>query len=602
MKRLFALVILLIEPQLHADPSFNRCYPVGDFHIIYDPPHPSEVPVSDLMMMPIDLHCTPDGFIAMPTGSDWDRFCLYELNDMDKMGCYSRSALQAICNAIAERLKACNLSGLTVQIDPRQISPSGKDLRGPNASSLTIVIRLAVVGEVGTIKLTKDCLTPSPCQDSDRSFDYILINSPNQPSACGVGDLFSKDKLDSYLYYLNRHPNRRVDARIYSLYQDNRIGIDYLVSENKPWQVYFSAGNTGNDVTGIWQETFGFYDTQVTGVDDIINLSGTTDNSSFFTVAGSYERPLPFWDRACWKLFTMFNRYAAADLGFEDKIFVGIQGIGHLIFKENVYQNKDFFIDITQGLRYYYIEVTNRFFGLDEQGTQQFVAPTLSFHMDQFQDLWRFSFDLEGLMSPNGFLTSNRKEMDLMGRFDSSRGFGIINMNFFTSFYVTPPKPVHQFAFNLQAQCGFNFRLIPQLKYVVGGFNTVRGYTEAVNSGDSALLARGEYLFHLPPIFCIKPCPTKLFGKTFRSTPTYPNGRADWDFIVRFFIDAARSIDNKRIELLEANSTLVSTGFGAEIDLWQNLMVRLDWAVALKEVQQDKLGHNVLYFNSTIAY
>ncbi len=592
-------------PDSYALQDKKHCYKVSNFLLVYDTPHPKQIPISDLLEVPIELTSGPGGFTAPMSGTDKATITLSDFSSYDKPSCFQKSALQAICSTLVDYLVKRGTSGVVVQIAPDEIDSGGIDHRNFLTNRLTLVIRLAVVGELGTIKLDKKNLEGE--RNSEKRLDYILSNSPLQPSFSGEveeADLFSKEKLDAYVYFLNRHPNRRVDARVYSLYQENKVGVDYLISESKPWRLYLGAGNTGNDVTGLWQETLGFFDTQLSGVDDILRMDWTTDSfHSFFTIQASYDRPFLCCNRVRWKVYSMFNRYAAADLGFHDKIFVGTQGIGDLSFNENIFQYKDFFIDLLEGLRYYNIHVTNRLNSLQSKGKSQWVAPWLAIHLEQFQDLWQFAMTLEGQISPNGFLASSRKNIDFLGRIDSSKRWSILNFNLFTSIFVGSQKPINEFAFLVQGQYAFHYRLIPQLKFVVGGFNTVRGYTEAINSGDNVILGRGEYLFHLPPLLKAKPHPTtKLFGKTFRGSPEYTGGRADWDFILRFFVDAARSVDNKLISPIEENSNLISTGAGAELVLWQNLMLRVDWGVALKHAVNNKVGHNVFYFNGTLAY
>lgn len=598
-------------------------YEVSCFRIVYDTPHPKQIPLSELASLPIELSLGPDGYgaagHAAPRWITLSEFCEEEKecapNDRRLGGFYSysigiyptfhRSALQTICSALLNYLNKNGWSGVSVQIAPEEISPEGSDRRRGGRRYLTLHIRMALVGEVGAYRLGGGFLEEH-LPENDRELSYIVSHSPMLPSSTGDGlddDLFSKERLDSYLSFLNRHPNRRVDARIYPLNQENRVGIDYLVAENRPWRVFFDVGNTGNHVTGLWQETFGVLHTQLTGVDDILRFDWTTDSfHSYYTFISSYDRPILAWPRARWKLYGMFNRYAASDLGFPDKIFTGTQGVVDLTFRENGVQVGSFFIDFLEGLRYYNIHVKNRL-ALIPKGKTQFAAPVFGFQMEQIKPLWRFFFRFEGQTSPNEFLASGRQDIDLLGRLDTSKGWTILSANFLTGFYTNAEKPVHEFIFLGQGQYAFNYRLIPQLKFVVGGFNTVRGYPEAINSGDSAWLGRGEYVFHLAPLFTPNPySKTTLFSKQFRKVPEYAGGRADWDFLVRVFVDACRSIDNDLIPGLEANSTLVSTGVGTEIDLWQNFMVRVDWGITLQEAIKTDVGHSIVYLNSTIAY
>jgi len=612
-----------VSSMAYGRPHSESCYAVSQFFIVYETPHPEEVPIDRLLNLPIELSIGPDGYIA-PLESEKITIALGEFSgeldpdDVPGQGffkgftgrskpsycCFHTSGLQAICASLVHYLTQEGLSGVSVRIASDEITPDGLDCRGGSHHQLTLKIRLAVVGEVGALRIDEN--TAREKLPGDHQLSYIVANSPLQPSSNRKGnpDLFSKDQLDDYLSFLNRHPNRKVDARIYSLHQENQVGIDFLVSENRPWRFFFDVNNNGNHVTGLWQETIGFLNTQLTGVDDVFRFDWTTDSfHSYYTFIGSYDRPFLSCRKARWKIFGMFNRFAASDLGFQDKIFVGTQGVADLSFRENAAQKGSFFFDLTEGLRYYNIHVTNRLDDLIGKGHTQFAAPTLAIHFDQAEPAWRFSMKFEGQTSPNGFLASNRKEIDLLGRLDTSKGWTILNGNFLAGFYVNADRPVNEFIFFMQGQYAFNYRLIPQLKFVVGGFNTVRGYTEAINSGDSAFVGRAEYLFHLAPLFSPDPsAKTQLFGRPFRPFPEYTGGRADWDAILRTFVDAARSVDNNRIEGLEEDSTLISTGLGAEVVLWQNLMIRMDWGITLQKAENIGVGHSIVYLNSTVAY
>ncbi len=581
------------------------CYNVSNFVVVYDTAHPEQVPIHKILQVPIELTSGAKGFRAPTAGSETTTVTLADFGSYEKPACLQKSALQAICLTIVRYLNRQGLNGIVVQIAPDEIDADGKDLRPWSRLSLTLVIRLAVVGEMGTIRLDKENIEGE--RNIDRRLDYILSGSPIQPSLSGnaiEADLFSKDELDEYIYFLNRHPNRRVDARVYSLYDENKVGIDFLIAENKPWRFTFDVTNTGTKETGRWEETIDFVHTQLTGVDDILKMGWTTDSfHSFFTVAASYDRPFLSARRLRWKVFSMFNRYAASELGFRDKAFTGTQGILALSFDQNVYQSKDFFIDLIEGLRYFNIHVHNELNSLQGHGKTQFVSPTFAIQFQQSQPLWRIWATAEAQTSPNHFLTSDRSDLEDVGRFNPSKGWTILNANLFTSFYFSNPRPVHEFAFLFQGQYAFSYRLIPQLKFVVGGFNTVRGYPEALNSGDNVALGRAEYLFHLPPLFTAKPhSNTKLFGKAFRSAPDYTGGRADWDFIVRVFLDAARAVNNHKVPVIEVNTDMIGTGLGAEIVLWQNFMIRTDWGIALHDAANTQLGHNAFYFNAMIAY
>src|SRR5207244_2867904 len=56
-----------------------------------------------------------------------------------------------------------------------------------------------------------------------------------------------------------------------------------------------------------------------------------------------------------------------------------------------------------------------------------------------------------------------------------------------------------------------NRRLIPQLEFLAGGYNTVRGYPEYFTAGDSGFAGSLEYRLHVPRLF--KPADVSQFQK-----------------------------------------------------------------------------------------
>jgi hemolysin activation/secretion protein len=156
---------------------------------------------------------------------------------------------------------------------------------------------------------------------------------------------------------------------------------------------------------------------------------------------------------------------------------------------------------------------------------------------------------------------------------------------------------------NVRGQYAFDYRLIPNAEQVVGGLYSVRGYPESVVAGDSVIIGTAEYRFHVPRALSIQPEPSKFMGRDFRARPQQQFGRPDWDLVLRAFVDAARVTNSDRLSF-ERDETLVGAGLGAELLLYQNVSVRMDWGMALVEVQnQDvKVGSNRFHFVFTVLF
>ena len=91
------------------------------------------------------------------------------------------------------------------------------------------------------------------------------------------------------------------------------------------------------------------------------------------------------------------------------------------------------------------------------------------------------------------------------------------------------------------------------------------------------------------------------------------NRGGDWDLIFRGFVDAAFT-DTVDIEPGEVNETIWGTGVGVEFQWKRNVLMRLDWGVALSQVgdpnsasdaiRRDSVdkGDNRFHFLFTILY
>lgn len=208
-----------------------------------------------------------------------------------------------------------------------------------------------------------------------------------------------------------------------------------------------------------------------------------------------------------------------------------------------------------------------------------------------------------------------------------------------------------------------NRRLIPQLELIAGGYNTVRGYPESFTSGDSGFVTNFEYRLHIPRLF--KPSDiskkqkdlkaaeqlaktekaaeasgkvAKTSGKpkpataaaapaqkdpkvevttdtrggnspTFRLRPGGAGTGADWDLILRGFLDVGHTYNNRIQSTVEKDRMLVSTGGGLELQIFKPvyMTIRADYGYVL-QAQRDLLvtpvevGDNRLHISATIAW
>jgi hemolysin activation/secretion protein len=119
----------------------------------------------------------------------------------------------------------------------------------------------------------------------------------------------------------------------------------------------------------------------------------------------------------------------------------------------------------------------------------------------------------------------------------------------------------------------------------------------------TVVVASAEYRFHFPQAFGYDPNPGELFGQTFRYRPQQPYSRADWDLILKGFVDGGVTV-NSRKKTYENDETLIGAGFGVEFQYKRNLILRADWGFALDTLTNNNVtsGSNRIHFVATLLY
>ena len=134
---------------------------------------------------------------------------------------FHATALQAILEALRDDFLARDLFGVSFRPDPRQITPSGVDLRPDGDAQLTITVATGVVTAMRTVA-SGDRVGESRDIHPDETVNHPLHQrhldaSPVRPYEEGdteQDDLLRKSELDRYLFFLGRHPGRIVDPTV----------------------------------------------------------------------------------------------------------------------------------------------------------------------------------------------------------------------------------------------------------------------------------------------------------------------------------------------------------------------------------------------------
>jgi hemolysin activation/secretion protein len=593
-----------------AIPADGKSYPVTELKVAYKYPHPELPGIGELMETELNLGVVADGYVAPRPGV---AVAPVRLGDIGKAGPAKlyRSAIQAIYSHLLKQINSRGIIGVFVAVDPDDITSKDEDIR-KERTSLTLLVVTSVVKQVRTVAIGEASTEERVDNPSDA---FIREHSPLQPAAPGEAeqnDLLRKDVLDDYVLRLNRFPGRRVDVAISGTDKPGQLNLDYLVSQGRPWYVYAQVANTGTAQTATMRERFGFVDNELTGHDDVLSLDySTADFSSSHAVVGSYE--LPFFDleRVRNRISGTWSEYQASDVGQNSQHFTGTGWTLGDEFIMNIYQHRETFIDAVAGLKLQESETNN--VAAATKGYGFFIEPYVGLRLERQTDIATTTGNLIVI----GYLTDSPKsEVEGLGRIEPTRDAVVLQFGAAQSFFLEPllaPEKfatgnstlAHELYFSARGQWAFNQRLVPQAQDVAGGLFSVRGYPESIAAGDTVVLGTAEYRFHIPRIFPVQDDPTKtpfLWEKSFRYSPQTVYGRPDWDLIFKAFVDAGQ-VNLSARQSYEKNATLVGAGLGLEMQIKQNVNLRLDWGVPLNRYQdQVEAGSSRLHFSLTVLY
>jgi hemolysin activation/secretion protein len=600
---------------------------IGAFLIRYQVEHPQYPALDDLMKASVTLGRSDLGFVRPGGGVPTATYTLEELSSQPAQR-YTWGAAEMVARAVRDELNRQGIVGVQVVTDDIvDEEQDGQrvytDVRPRGQTALTLKISSAIVSEVRSVAFGE--AVPFEARLNNPRYQRIVDNSPVQvfdPDDQGRYDLLRKDLLDDYVYRLNRHPGRRVDLGIAAADADNSLILDYYVNENRPWLIYGQISNTGTKQTNEWRERVGFVHNQLTNDDDILTLDYVTagfDASHAFSA--SYERPVwDDWLRA--KVYGSWSEFTASDVGAVSQEFSGDSYAFGLELIANVYQHKDWFFDVYGGVRWQNIGIESSIGSTQtNDASENFFLPALGARVEHSTDKESTLIDVGIEMNiPEAADADENKISTSFQRTNADARWTALQWDASHSFYLEPlliptrwrnmdindpeasPTLAHELAVSFRGQYAFDSRLIPNFQQVAGGLYTVRGYPESVSAGDSIVIGTLEYRFHLPQALGFSDTPGTLFGQTFRYKPQTAYGRADWDLILKAFVDAAKTFNSESISG-ENDDTLIGAGVGAEFLFRRNLSVRVDWGIALEEIENEvSSGSNRFHISVTILF
>jgi len=635
---LLASLALLGDPAaaqlLLPEDSGTRVFPVARLEHVYSNPHPDQPALESIVPVSVELRRTEFGWAAPVPGEP--------TQSLEIGGPHSAtvaleaSGLARTLRALVAAIHDTGLYGVDVRPSSGDIDlASERDLRPPGRDSLQIVVSVGRVTLVRTIAVGDRF--PGDWKIDHELHEGIRAKSPLQPAGSSDDDsteLLDRRELEDYLFRLNRHSGRRVEAALSPAEEPGGIVLDYRVFEARPWFVYGQVSNTGTDRTSDWQTRVGAVHRQLSDRDDVLSIEYLNGGTNVNGFRAQYQAPffdserpdwmnrrkgdpgwidwfprekIPWWgvENLRWEVELAYGDFEAKSTSStppDDKVSSEqLHASGRLIYQ--AWQVRDFFLDVWTGLRVENFKVKNDTGPTRASGDEVFLLPRFGIHAERINAISFFSLDLDAEVQ---VLEATNDGAEKLGRQDVDSRYALLNFNLGFTTYLEPilfPKGfrdpesrrsstlAHEIAIGLRGQYAFDYRLIPQASQIIGGIYSVRGFPQSLAVGDSVIISSLEYRFHIPRALPIMREPLKLpLLGDFRATPQQVYGRPDWDLTLRAFVDVGRSIRNSNNVAggsFEPDETLVGAGVGAELQFRSNFRARIDWATPLKSTNDN---------------
>ncbi len=608
---------------------------ISKFDLVFEPQHPGLPALDELLSeAKVTLVRTNEGFAVFGPEEARGSASLASINEhLKEEGStkFSIEAVRAIFKSLGNVLASRQLLGVFITTDADEVQldrdqDTGRDMwvdqRDPEGElALKVKILVPVVTGLRTVA-AGDRLASEDVRVNHPAHERVLAGSPLQPRPSDPEaprrDLLRRDQIDDYVFRLNRHPGRRVDVAL-SNASETEVGavvLDYLVRENKPWILYLQASNTGTEQTEVWRERIGFIHNQFLSNDDTLSLDYTTGGfDSTHILNGGYEFPLTSDGKLRLGLGAGYNEFSASEVGQSNENFSGSSYTISGELSYNIYQSREFFVDVYGGGRFQNVEVTNQTLGVGLTGETDFALFGAGIRLERNTEIASTNAKLGFELNASDLAGTDPAELQRLGRLNTDEDFVLFQFSLEQTLYLEPlfdstnyaagkSTLAHEVAFMLRGQFTDD-RVAPTFQQVAGGLYSVRGYDESAAAGDSVIIATLEYRLHIPRLLDTREPGTGLFGEEFRWAPEQPYSRPDWDLIARAFVDVGQTVNSERLTF-ETDEDLLGAGIGLELVYKRNLNIRVDWGSVLNDVGtgrgRQETGDNRFHIVATILF
>lgn len=396
------------------------------------------------------------------------------------------------------------------------------------------------------------------------------------------GDEINLSSLDRSLYTLNRNPFRRVDL-IYSPGEEaGTTDLTMRVEDKKPVRIYAGVNNSGVSTTDRQRWLAGATFGNLWGLDHIFSLQylASYTPKNFQAISAQYIAPFD-WGHA----LNIYGGYSTvhADLPFPSMSSTGASYQSSLRYA------------IPYSTRANHIG--EGYFGFDIKGTNNTLEYSeLFLNFSNTVNLTQF------VVGANQTIQKPTFRLDLSGELDWSPGRMIANQSNDDYESLRPGAKNHW----LVARASFAYlqeiikqlksylylrgqlssqNLLPSEQIGLGGFDTVRGYTERQLNYDSGFLGTGELHF-----------------LNFSLARRFFNCKLPDEGYFIAFIDYGYGNNRTPLPGEPSSDYLLGIGPGIRYKLPPYLIASFDWGIKLHQSVEFIGGGSMVYFSLLLNY
>ncbi len=384
---------------------------------------------------------------------------------------------------------------------------------------------------------------------------YFSTRQMEREFRTAPGGPINLDTVASDLSWINQNPFRQADVVLKAGSEPQATDLQIVVKDRFPYRFYAGGDNTGTQTTDIYRVFGGFNAGNLWGAAHQLSYQYTTAPSQprFYAHTGEYLAPLPWRHN-----LRLFGSYSKSRPDFHDERLemnayfwqASLRYEVPLLKTEKALQQK-----VSFGLDF---KRTNNDlqFGGDEVLNHNIDVADLrfSYNLGAERGGFRSAFELAVIFSPGGITPSNTNHAYQRLRPYAHSTYATIQGDWSASYFFSPRG--WAFAWDLWGQ-GTTTNLMPSEQFLLGGYNTVRGYQQNQVTADDGIGASAE--IHTP---------TWSF---------FQSGGSPFDALYFLaFLDYGWGADHKIVSGEKPSVQLVGTGPGVRYSLGHYLNARLD--------------------------